>query len=134
MSAVIVVRSQLGSSAGDPGRHKRHRVRLKEMSLIRQRDRGTKGVSARQNMKCHPSSTVGRPPDTCYLRNAHFRAKINNEMRLTPSLHHSSAFLGKLQLTERCLTLSFTIRCTERCPHKDSNPTGQLKCYRPQPC
>lgn len=63
---------------------KAHRVGLKAMLLIRRGTFGTEGVSAQQNMKHHPSSSMRRPPDVCYLRKAHFRAKLNNEMKLTP--------------------------------------------------
>ena len=38
-----------------------------------------------KNMKCHPSSSVRRPPGVCGPRKAHFIAKKkNDEMRLTP--------------------------------------------------
>ena len=35
---------------------------------------------------------------------------------------------------EHCLTLNFTNQNAWRCPHRDSDPRGQFKCCRLQPC
>lgn len=72
------MRSQAGSSTGDPGRHERHTESGQvEGDVIYQAEGllASREYLLNKNMKCHPSSSVRRPPGVCGPRKAHFIAK-----------------------------------------------------------